>query len=117
MVRGASQTPQELINGGLYSTIAVAFHPGVHRDVSYCLLAKNLGARRAKNLKQAVVARVEQGGHAAQKRAASVAQLSRRSSRRLSSRRSSCSSSDSGRDSARPLSRESEATAGLDDDR
>ena len=64
-----SPTATEVTPSPTDSTIAVAFHPGVHRDVSYCLLAKNLGARRAKNLKQAVVARVEQGGVAAQKRA------------------------------------------------
>ena len=38
-------TPSDLIDGGLYGTIAVAFMPGhAHRRVSYALCAKALGA-------------------------------------------------------------------------
>jgi hypothetical protein len=36
-----------LIAGGLFSKIAIAFQPGQHRNVSYCLLAKELGATRS----------------------------------------------------------------------
>ena len=39
-------TPHDLISGGLYARIAVAFQSGQHRKVSYCLLAKELGATR-----------------------------------------------------------------------
>lgn len=39
-------TPQDLIAGGLYARIAVAFHTGQHRAVSLCLFARELGAVR-----------------------------------------------------------------------
>ena len=41
-------TPQDLINGGLYGRIAVACYAGLHRLVSCCLLAKELGATRSR---------------------------------------------------------------------
>ena len=73
-------TPQDLVSGGLYSKIAVAFQPGAHRDVSYCLLAKDLGARR-QAFGQVTAMRIEQGSLEARKRVSSVGgQLSRRSS-------------------------------------
>ena len=39
-------TPQDLIADGLYARVAVAFHTGLHRAVSLCLLARELGAVR-----------------------------------------------------------------------
>ena len=49
-------TPEDLVRGGLYEKIAVAFHPGDHRKVSVALLAKELGAvqRRGKAAEAAV---------------------------------------------------------------
>ena len=38
-------TPHDLIQSGLYSPIAVPFHSGVHRAVSFAVAAKALGAR------------------------------------------------------------------------
>ena len=37
-------TPEDLLADGLYSKIANALHPGPHRDVSFALCAKSLGA-------------------------------------------------------------------------
>jgi hypothetical protein len=42
-------TPQDLIADGLYARVAVAFHTGLHRTVSLCLLARELGAVRYGN--------------------------------------------------------------------
>jgi len=42
-------TPQDLIADGLYARVAVAFHTGLHRMVSLCLLARELGAVRYGN--------------------------------------------------------------------
>ena len=39
-------TPQDLIAGGIYARIAIAFHTGQHRAVSLCLLAREVGAVR-----------------------------------------------------------------------
>lgn len=41
-------TPQDLIDAGLYTSIALAFHPTPHREVSLALAAKSLGAVKAK---------------------------------------------------------------------
>ena len=51
-------TPRELIDADLYGKIAVAMHPGPHRAVSYCLLAKELGARRS-TTRQVLAARIK----------------------------------------------------------
>jgi len=76
-------TPQELIAGGLYAKIAVAFQPGAHRDVSYCLLAKDLGATRNR-LGEVLATKIEQRSQEARQRVVAAAQpvvlLSRRSS-------------------------------------
>ena len=37
-------TPEDLITGGLYKSIAIAFPPYPHRGASYALLARALGA-------------------------------------------------------------------------
>jgi len=37
-------TPQDLVDAGLYRTVAVACHPGPHRRVSLALIAKECGA-------------------------------------------------------------------------
>ena len=43
-------TPQDLINDGLYHTLAVPFMSGdAHRRLSYALLAKELGAQEKKS--------------------------------------------------------------------
>ena len=43
-------TPQELIDGGLYNTLAVPFMSGdAHRKLSRALLAKELGAQEKKS--------------------------------------------------------------------
>ena len=39
-----STTPQDLIAGGLYKALAVAYYPGLFRPVSITQVAKNLGA-------------------------------------------------------------------------
>ena len=42
-------TPQDLVNGGLYETLAVSFVSGTaHRKLSHALLAKKLGAEAVK---------------------------------------------------------------------
>ena len=41
-------TPQELINNGLYSDIAIALHLPPHRDVSFTLVAQALGGVKMK---------------------------------------------------------------------
>eukprot|EP00964_Phaeocystis_antarctica_P120966 scaffold84692_cov66-Phaeocystis_antarctica.AAC.5 len=50
-------TPQELINGSIYSDIAIAFHAPPHRTVSLGLLAQSLGASQGKGrLRRSVTA-------------------------------------------------------------
>jgi hypothetical protein len=77
--------PEDLIGAGLFARIAVAFHPSVqHRAVSYCLLAKDLGASRNK-LRTVIAARADEKAAAvtvvAARRASSVlAMTSRRQS-------------------------------------
>jgi hypothetical protein len=39
-----STTPQDLITGGLYKALALAYYPGLFRPVSLTLIAKKLGA-------------------------------------------------------------------------
>lgn len=39
-------TPPDLVKGGLYRQIAIAWHPGRHRQVSRALAAEALGAER-----------------------------------------------------------------------
>jgi hypothetical protein len=40
-----STTPQDIIAGGLYKALALAYYPGIFRPVSLTLIAKRLGAR------------------------------------------------------------------------
>ena len=57
--------PDDLIQAKLFARIAVAFHPLnpsnciQHRDVSYCLLAKDLGATQNK-LHAVIAARADE---------------------------------------------------------
>ena len=46
------QTPQDLIDEGLYKTIAVALHPMPHRSVSLALVAQACGALPRKTRKR-----------------------------------------------------------------
>ena len=41
-------TPPDLISDGIYKTIAVAFMPGVHRQISVRLCAVSLGAKEVR---------------------------------------------------------------------
>lgn len=48
-------TPQDLIEEGLYKTIAVALHPSPHREVSLALVAQACGAKPSKSKKEGLI--------------------------------------------------------------
>jgi hypothetical protein len=110
-------TPSDLVTGGLYSRIAVAFHPGQHRLVSYCLLAKDLGGVRSR-FREVLAMRVENNSKAIVAAGAcvrdSVGRLSRRQSSECGFERSDSTSSIGSRLSSRFSKRKSGFGDGLD---
>jgi hypothetical protein len=50
LFRCLSNTPEDLVNEGLYKKIAVPFHPLPHHAISMVLLAVELGATKRKSL-------------------------------------------------------------------
>ena len=94
-------TPEDLVESGLYTSLAVALHAAPHREISIALAAKALGASKRKGVRLAAAGRLS----AAAAKTASMLASSMRASREQGSVRGSTSAS---RSSVRRSSRASD---------
>ena len=101
-------TPEDLVEGGLYTSLAVALHAAPHREISIALAAKALGASKRKGVRLAAAGRLS----AAAAKTASMLASSMRASREQGSVRGSTSAS---RSSVRRSSRASDGEQEAED--